>query len=566
MKSSQIHVVEVGKKKELQLQIDVPTKKGTERRTIPESQASPEIKAYLRNPSSAKGKVINVEFEMQDGQAKRVRLAGQSWTEPPPAQTTNPNPNHAPQPGAAMFENPYNFIPAPPRNTTHETLGDAKPIGHHRYHADKWSGRISVELTTVTPLLIPDDGTVDENGHKTFGIRKEDQAPYLPPTSIKGVLRAAYEAVTNSRMGVFMHCSKLEYKDDQARKKSPYSFTPQDLLDQSLLVANELDKLSPADRVFGWVNKKGHGQFKGQLHIGAVTCLQGTTAIEPLGNGQGIPLAILGAPKPAQARFYAAKNSKGEPLDKGSAKSSAYGKNQGLRGRKVYPHQKQATHNDYWDANTSNAKAITVPIGGQAVYREWQRLAETQDKIRTEQNRSINEWVKPETTFNFDVDVTNLSGVELGALLWLLNQPDKHYFRFGGGKPLGFGSATLKITSLDLRDGEAIRADYAAFGESDDALLKKIKNSVAAQPLIDAYKQALPVAVGDANQPFDNLRVIKAFVNAAKGGDLPVHYPRSSAPPNAKGENFTWFRANEKNGQKNSLPDLVNAVRGLPIL
>ena len=231
MNSSQIHVVEVGKKKELQLQIDVPTKKGTERRTIPESQASPEIKAYLRNPSSAKGKVINVEFEMQDGQAKRVRLAGQSWTGPPPAPITKPSSGNAQQ-LEAKFENPYNFIPALPRGTTHATLGDAKHTGlpgHHRYHAGKWSGRISVELTTVTPLLIPDSGMKDANGHKTFGIRKEDQAPYLPPTSIKGVLRAAYEAVTNSRMGVFMHCSKLKYKDDQARKKSPYSFTPKEV-------------------------------------------------------------------------------------------------------------------------------------------------------------------------------------------------------------------------------------------------------------------------------------------------------------------------------------------------
>ena len=104
----------------------------------------------------------------------------------------------------AKFENPYNFVPAFPRDIDHCTLGDAEPSGHHRYHADNWSGRISVELTTVTPLLIPDQSAEDSNGHKSFGIRTDDAgAPYLPPTSLKGALRAAYEAVTNSRMGVW---------------------------------------------------------------------------------------------------------------------------------------------------------------------------------------------------------------------------------------------------------------------------------------------------------------------------------------------------------------------------
>ena len=347
-----------------------------------------------------------------------------------------------------------------------------------------------------------------------------------------------------------------------------YSQSPADLLSPSFLKpAEEPSQLSPADRVFGWVSSKnGHGQFKGQLRIGAVTCVQGAAAIEKTGDAQGVPLTILGAPKPAQARFYAAKNPKGEPLGQGAEKAKAYGNGQGLRGRKVYPHQNQTSKNDYWNATTQNAEAITEKLGGQTVYREWQRLAETPGKIRTEQNRSITAWVKPKMTFNFDVDVTNLSSVELGALLWLLNQPDQRYFRLGGGKPLGFGSATLKITSLDLRDGEAIKADYVAFGEpsADGQRINSIE--AAKQPLIEEYKKALPLAVGEPAQPFDELRIIKAFVNAAQGGDLPVHYPRTTIPPNPQGENFRWFVANEGNGQKNSLPDLADASRKLPIL
>ncbi|MHB8474072.1 MAG: hypothetical protein ACYDC8_14730 [Gammaproteobacteria bacterium] len=56
---------------------------------------------------------------------------------------------------------------------------------------------------------------------------------------------------------------------------------------------------------------------------------------------------------------------------------------------------------------------------------------------------------------------------------------------------------------------------------------------------------------------------IRAFLNACKGGALPVHYPRKSPAPNPAGENFEWFVDNEKN-QKLSLPPLEEDQRGLP--
>ncbi|WP_201766611.1 hypothetical protein [Picosynechococcus sp. NKBG15041c] len=76
------------------------------------------------------------------------------------AQNANPN----------NFHNPYNFVPALPRDEVKEELGDRPPVGHGRYLADHWSGRISVKLTTVTPLLIPDaaEMTNNEKDHKTY--------------------------------------------------------------------------------------------------------------------------------------------------------------------------------------------------------------------------------------------------------------------------------------------------------------------------------------------------------------------------------------------------------------
>ncbi|WP_424187674.1 TIGR03986 family type III CRISPR-associated RAMP protein [Actinokineospora sp. G85] len=111
------------------------------------------------------------------------------------------------------FHNPYNFIPAADRNTDDPHLGDRKPTGHARLHPDLWTGTIDITLTTVTPLLIPDKGQEDpKTKHKTFDTRVVNGRVDLPSTTVKGALRASYEAVTNSRMGVFVHNSPLGYR------------------------------------------------------------------------------------------------------------------------------------------------------------------------------------------------------------------------------------------------------------------------------------------------------------------------------------------------------------------
>jgi hypothetical protein len=136
-----------------------------------------------------------------------------SFTSPPskatarPTQTSassRPSTNNTP---IGDFHNPYNFVPALPRNTEsvkHSELGDRTPTGHGYYQEGYWSGKISVNLTTVTPLLIPDAAKATGDEHKIYPIRLGlDGKPYLPPTSVKGMLRSAYEAVTNSRLSIW---------------------------------------------------------------------------------------------------------------------------------------------------------------------------------------------------------------------------------------------------------------------------------------------------------------------------------------------------------------------------
>lgn len=343
-----------------------------------------------------------------------------------------------------------------------------------------------------------------------------------------------------------------------------YDVAPEELLDNTLISAKHLKELSPADRVFGWVSADGEGSHKGQLRIGTALCSQGASAIKPVGGDRGVPLAILGQPKPAQARFYAAINQQGEPLSASANKQSGYRSRGGLRGRKVYPHHRQAALvKDYWDSGEQASNPLL--FNGSTVYREWL----SHDKERTSQNRSLTAWVKPGTRFSVPIDVYNLSAVEVGALLWLLHLDTKGYLRIGGGKPLGFGSMRVSVQALDLRDGEAVRADYYSFGQRGSAG-DRVSSLAQASHLIKSYCTALPQAVNATEQQFDQLPIIRAFINAATGGNTPVHYPRTNNQQGPQGENFKWFVANEKIirgvSPGHSLPELWAISRGFPKL
>lgn len=505
---------------------------------------------------------ITVEFERnQNNDPYRIWEQGKEWDRPEVEvvelpQRTRPQEQPRSVPGD-RFHNPYNFVPALPRDEVTGELGDHKPIGHGCYQPDRWSGRIAVKLTTVTPLLIPDAAEMtDSNDHKTYPVRLgADGKPYLPPTSIKGMLRGAYEAVTNSRLSVFVkHDSQLAYRSP-AKK-------PDRLLHRSLKPAQILAELSPADRVFGWVNQNGNGSYKGQLRVHSVECLTDDWNDNFRDDNTTVPLAILGQPKPKQLRFYNAQDDRGTPLKDGISKeSSVQSYSQGLRGRKVYPHH-QGLPDNYWQ-NPSQDRTKNAVNGHYQEYRHPDN-----GKEHNVQNRSMKDWVKEGVDFKFDIDVRNLSEVELGALLYLLRLPDIHFHRLGGGKPLGFGSVRL-----DLIEGETnlrIGQDWSNFYEYLILDYVEIKYPLDIQKCIQKYQDAVKAAYGNS-QSFEEVRFIKAFCRCAKGFDdkAAVRYPPSPENPKPGGASFRWFVANErtgndKPGKKYSLPPLYDP-KPLPV-
>ncbi len=787
---------------------------------------------------------IEVELELAGGKPVRIRPRGGSWVDPgrsapPLARTPQPGraQNGRPGPGRQArtaresghhHHNPYSFIPAPPRDTDgNKPLGDRPAPHQDRFHAGLHYGRIIVEMTAETPLLVPDaTGARElENGHKILPLRTHaDGTPDIPPTAVKGMLRAAYEAVTNSRFGIFaehdrrlgrrmeskdalgmvparirdgrvelclgtnhesilrsdsapptacaawlprytagrpenenrraltytedgslpqhgdrvrclirryrqhrwnrgrsQHEASFEYwrviaiaradggatpvppsgqrdfprrdganwhepleeqrtvegwvsitnqnfskkhdervfftaaakppsfaldpawraawddliadyraiheKDlekrrgkaapDSAEARASYAafrgrepgqtawsahlyddshavlrdgtlcharidpasgrilglypvmisrdlhpVAPSTLLPPSLHPATARNELSPADRVFGWVNGKGAGASRGNLRIGPVEPVADTVVVDRF--DPPLPLAILGQPKPHYARFYVADDDQGRAQPTGTdRKNTGYTLGKGLRGRKVYPHHK-ALPEGYWTASAD------APLAHAGRFREYLRAPsdDPKDRRQDDQNRSVDAWVRPGSSFRFAIDVGHLTDEELGALLWLLDLPDEAVHRFGGGKPLGFGSVRLRMVKAELADGAALTDRYRS-------LSPVAATGSDGRRAIERFKHAVKAAYQGGALPFERAPWIAAFLTAARGlgtDRAPVHYPRAVLPddrghprPRARGENFRWFVENDREGGRSALPDLDTPPAPLPL-
>ncbi|MGW0587802.1 TIGR03986 family type III CRISPR-associated RAMP protein [Streptosporangium sp. NPDC002607] len=355
-----------------------------------------------------------------------------------------------------------------------------------------------------------------------------------------------------------------------------YLVPPSELLDESLLPAAHIGELSPADRVFGWVAPRGKGArpsaYRGRLRIGPVICEQDADeAVERFG-GDGLPLAILGQPKPQQGRFYLAESreSPDRPIKDGTPKEKLYQPGQGLRGRKVYWHHAGLDRRQHWSEGQGKLDPTQVRING--YYREYRRSRTPYDdkgsptpdgrRYRTKdteqrdtQNRSIKGWVRPGTTFRFVVEVRDLDDHELGALAWLLTLPPGHFHRLGLGRPLGFGSVRLEVEAenTELHSG----AEYAAHYRS---LSGTLPDTDGVKRLIRAGETFTRMVEG-----VESLTKVRDAMLAVSRGNpgLPVHYPRTQpdwsrgevpVPPDPRGRNYEWFTENERPEGKRIAP------------
>lgn len=126
------------------------------------------------------------------------------------------------------FLNPYNFVrylpePVIPSNDPDaQLLGRCAPPPHDRYVG--LTGRITCTLEAVTPLFISDSHDIQvttiprlnaaEVRHKSYRFFQYEGRDAIPATSLRGMIRSLFEAVTNSPFSVFNGDERLEYRID----------------------------------------------------------------------------------------------------------------------------------------------------------------------------------------------------------------------------------------------------------------------------------------------------------------------------------------------------------------
>jgi CRISPR-associated protein (TIGR03986 family) len=336
-----------------------------------------------------------------------------------------------------------------------------------------------------------------------------------------------------------------------------YEASPWDCLDETLRPAERLEQLSPADRLFGWVPQEGKDSWKGKIRVSnGIYTSEENSPVEKFQQAKS--LAILGEPKPAQARFYLGDKD-GSPQANGISKEDAgYARGKKIRGRKIYLHHQ----------NFSETKVFPDII------------------TKSNQNRSITGWIPAKREFSFEIKFENLTPRELGGLLTLLKLETGCYFRLGYGKPLGMGSVQLEIDNRAtprIFDGAEMGEHYKQFSDCSenistieergkleklfDDCLKIFKDGIGkAYPLLlEKWVQSLQSVQGrvaysvthnkdSANQPVDNAPIYDWFVQNENGTkcSLPAigETLESYAPSSTLQKQITHENENNQRGHR----------------
>ncbi|MGC9400702.1 MAG: TIGR03986 family type III CRISPR-associated RAMP protein [Anaerolineae bacterium] len=163
------------------------------------------------------------------------------------------------------FLNPYNFVRylEQPRPEDH-VLGDSPPPPHDRYVG--LTGRITCTVEAKTPLFISDSHAVeeDDNGHKSYRFFQYDGKPALPASSLRGMVRSVFEAVTNSCFST-IHDRQLDFRLEARKAPSLRPAVVKKLPDSEKQEDGEVLLLKSAWVHHSVIEKAAEGVLKGHL-------------------------------------------------------------------------------------------------------------------------------------------------------------------------------------------------------------------------------------------------------------------------------------------------------------
>ena len=263
--------------------------------------------------------------------------------------------------------------------------------------------------------------TIDANAIDNYKNALTDFQKEFPFDEKLGMLREDYpvfycQPEKGNIVKLFGHSPyfRIPYSPNgDGRAAKTVDFIPDNLRDDSII--------DMADAIFGFVRKEKQAEDKEQSRAGRISvsdaiCMNHSDDIF-MTQGVIIP-KILASPKPTTYQHYLVQP-KETNAEKSKLKHYASKPNQEtvIRGHKLYWHKGSNLNIEH--PNPSEAKETQIT-----------------------EIKPINSGVKFKYTINFE----NLTNVELGALMWVLDiaKDGKYRLSLGMGKPLGMGAVKIE--------------------------------------------------------------------------------------------------------------------------
>ena len=176
-------------------------------------------------------------------------------------------------PQGENYWNPYRWVTVSNRPIEHD-------VPNYQHTLSGVSGRIWCELEALTPLIIGD-------GRGEFVRHKGNSNPYIPSTSLKGVIRSLAEVVGNAT---------VPFPDAQV--DDPHQ------LEKARRDINDVAHFDIVSRIFGYLN--GGDVVAGLIHFSDAEISREVSRPNKWKQYQ----VAVGQPKPSHGAFYPARKNK----------------------------------------------------------------------------------------------------------------------------------------------------------------------------------------------------------------------------------------------------------------
>ena len=310
-------------------------------------------------------------------------------------------------PQGENFWNPYRWV-----TVSDDPIEYDEPNYHHKLSGI--SGRIWCELKALTPLIIGDGGDRRAQNAQPGGqnqvnnirfVRKKG-IPYIPSTSLKGVIRSLAEVIGNGTVP-FSNTVDNEHEPENAR----------------LVGTSQLD---PVTRIFGYLSQDDSSVFAGLLHFSDAEI---SVEVTPPDQWKWHRRVAVGRPQPSHRAFYPANTQRNQ--------------------RKFYHHHPCATELKEAPSDITQVNNVRpAPPGTCFTFTvDFTNLRDTELNLLLyclELEDQVTVTLSPEAL-----------GQDQGEAPCTFTGPLRH--KMGGAKPHGAGSVHIRITQMELRTSAAAR-------------------------------------------------------------------------------------------------------------